>query len=106
MTADRSIETHSLQWRGVGLEITFERNWLGMERAHQFVTAHLTVTAKTPGRAPLPITETGYRSHFVHPDDVAEAGGPVAYVTEWLNYEAESAGWKAHEQVRRQLSLF
>lgn len=33
---------------------------------------------------PHPISETGYRSHFVHPQHIEEEGGPVAHVQAWL----------------------
>ena len=106
MSAERSIEIHALLWRGVEIEITYEASWLGMDPSREFATAHLTVTAKSPERARLPITETGYRSHFIQAEEIAEAGGPVAYVTEWLDHMARSREWIAYEQSSRQLSLF
>lgn len=106
MTAERSIEVHALHWRGVDIEITFERDWLSIAREHDLATAHLTVTAIQPKRAPLPITETGYRSHFLHFEEVDQAGGPTAYVETWLNDMARSREWLAYETVSRQLSLF
>lgn len=106
MTAARIVETHALLWRGVELQITFEPNWLQMPRSEERRVAHLTVTARLPERARLPITETGYRSHFLHPNEVADASGPVAYVEAWLNHMAGSREWIAYEQASRQLSLF
>ncbi|RYG88942.1 MAG: hypothetical protein EON59_02795 [Alphaproteobacteria bacterium] len=106
MAAERNIEVHALHWRGVNLEITFEANWLGMDPAREFATAHLTVTAKRPERVRLPISETGFRSHFVHADEVVEGGGPVAYVQAWLDYMARSREWLAQVQANRQLTLF
>jgi hypothetical protein len=35
-------------------------------------------------RAPHPISETGYKSHFIRPEHIVEEGGPVAYVIAWL----------------------
>lgn len=102
MTAERSIEVHALHWRGVDIEITFERHWLGIPR--RIADAHLTVTAK--GRRPLPITETGYRSHFLAADEIDTAGGPVAYVATWLDTMSRSQEWITFEQASRQLSLF
>ena len=102
MAAERSIEVHALHWRGVDIEITFERHWLGIHR--HIADAHLTVTAK--GRHPLPITETGYRSHFLAADEIDTAGGPAAYVATWLNTMARSQQWITFEQASRQLSLF
>jgi hypothetical protein len=106
MTAERSIEVHALHWRGVDIEITFERDWLSIAREHDLAAAHLTVTAILPKRAPLPITESGYRSHFLHFEEVDQAGGPTAYVETWLNDMARSREWLAYETVGRQLSLF
>ncbi len=35
-------------------------------------------------RSPHPMSETGYRSHFCPRELVEEAGGPVDFVTAWL----------------------
>lgn len=106
MIAARSVEVHALLWRGVDIEISFERNWLGGDPNRPHATAHLTITAKVPDRARLPITETGFRSHFVPAYRIDEAGGPVAYVDAWVNDMARSREWIAYEQASRQLSLF
>jgi hypothetical protein len=106
MTAERVIETHTLLWRGVSLEITFERDWLGIASKYDLAASHLTVTAIEPKRAPLPITETGYRSHFLGFEDIDQVGGPVAYVKAWLDHMAQSREWIDHQQASRQLSLF
>lgn len=106
MAAERNIEVHALHWRGVDIEITFERHWLGIDPSRFGATAHLTMTAKTPDRARLPITETGYRSHFLAAEGTDAAGGPVAYVEAWLDHMARSREWTAYEQASRQLSLF
>jgi len=101
MAAERSIEVHALHWRGVDIEITFERHWLGIER--HIADAHLTITAA--GRQPLPITETGYRSHFLAADEIDNEGGPVAYVAAWLDTMARSQEWIAYWLASRQLLL-
>ncbi|MDI1328330.1 MAG: hypothetical protein PSV23_16180 [Brevundimonas sp.] len=106
MTAERSIEVHALHWRGVDIEITFERDWLSIAREHDLAASHLTVTALQPKRARLPITETGYRSHFLHFEDVDQAGGPATYVEAWLDQMAQSREWIDYEESSRQLSLF
>ena len=106
MTVERNIEVHALHWRGVDIEITFERDWLNIAREHELTASHLTVKAVQPNRAPLPITETGYRSHFLHFEDIDEAGGPVGYVRVWLDSMTHSREWLDHEKANRQLSLF
>lgn len=105
MTAERSIEVHALHWRGVDIAITFERNWLSIARGHSLAASHLTVTAIRPKRAPLPITQTGYRSRFLHFDEVDQAGGAVAYVEAWLDHYAKSREWIAVELASRQYLL-
>lgn len=98
-------ETFALQWRGIAIEIRYAGNWLNMA-AKGYDTAHIEVESLNPERAPLPITETGYRSHFTTATTVAAYGGPVALVTTWLEEEAASPAWKAHEARSRQLTLF
>ncbi|WP_254368252.1 hypothetical protein [Paracoccus sp. Z118] len=59
------------------------------------------IEMRSEGRTPLPVTETGYRSHFMSKGTVAEHGGAVAFVTAWLDHEAARTGWRG-----AQLSLF
>ena len=68
--------------------------------------AHLEVTTIYPMGAPLPITETGYRSHFIAASAIAAAGGPVAYLESWLTAESASPAWRHREQSALQLQLF
>ena len=56
--------------------------------------------------AQIPITETGYRSHFSPSGIVEEHGGPEAYVLAWLDHAAQSDAWKQKAEAARQLSLF
>jgi hypothetical protein len=86
------MEQHNITWRGIALTITFTPDWLS-------VADHLEI--ETEGRIPLPVTETGYRSHFVATGAVEAHGGPVAVVTDWLDHEARRTGWSGV-----QLSLF
>lgn len=69
-------------------------------------TAHLEIESIAPERAHLPITETGYRSHFTSFETVAAYGGLVAFVEAWLETESQAPDWRREEQQRRQLPLF
>lgn len=104
MTAPRTIEEHTAQWRGVALRITWEPHWLNSRALVQ--PGHLTITSTIPERAPLPITGTGYLSWFTSPALIAEAGGPVAFVLQWLDAEGDGAMWRQADADRRQLDLF
>ena len=59
-----------------------------------------------PKRASIPITETGYRSHFIDSEELSLAGGPVAFALARLDAEANSKEWQKREFVRRQGDLF
>ena len=85
-------EQHTITWRGIALTITFTLDWLS-------VADHLEF--ETDGRVPLPVTETGYRSHFMAKGSIESYGGPVAFVNDWLDSEAKRMRWSG-----AQLSLF
>ncbi len=101
---NRSIETFRIEWSGISIEIRWEPHWLNMDIGHD--TAHLEIESIDPERAHLPITETGYRSHFTSRDTVVAFGGPVAFVEAWLETESQAPDWRREEQERRQLTLF
>lgn len=86
------MEKHTIVWRAVHIEITYTPDKFG-------VVDHIEL--RTEDRAPLPVTETGYRSHFIGKGTVAHHGGAIAFVTRWLDHEAERTGWRG-----AQLSLF
>ena len=89
------IETYTLTWEGIEIELTYEpRKWN--------VIAHLEVRSTNPDRAPLPITETGYRSHFF-PCGTIEAhdGALIEQVTAWLDEAATSKEWQKYLEDAR-----
>ena len=96
---DRAIETHHIIWSGVVCRVSFVRNWM---YTSAFPRAHLQLESISPARAPLPMTETGYRSHFTSAEEIDAAGGPVAYALAWLEDAAKSPAWSK----TRQLDLF
>ena len=98
-------ELHRFDWNGILLEITYEPQWLPPGILGEDV-AHLEVRSIYPTDAPLPITETGYRLHFIAASAIAAAGGPVAYVDVWLTAESDAPAWREREQASRQLALF
>lgn len=89
---DKSLEKYNITWRGVEIDITYTPDKFGM-------VDHIEL--RTENKAPLPVTETGYRSHFMNKEAVAHHGGAVSFVTTWLDHKAERTGWS-----NAQLSLF
>ncbi|MFM9977022.1 MAG: hypothetical protein ACKVOP_03115 [Sphingomonadaceae bacterium] len=93
-------QTFRLLWQGIEIEIVYTpRRWS--------VIDHLDIRSVRPERAPLPITRTGYRSHFMQPGTIdAHGGDVVAQVMAWLDDEAGSSDWLTHIEATRQGTLF
>ena len=90
-----------LEWQGITLSVSCERDYATMRGM-----THLSIHVVEPSTAKLPITETGYRSHFLSEAEVAEFGGPLGYVRAWLDAEAAAPEWQSREAASRQLDLF
>lgn len=88
--SQNSYTEHPINWQGIAITVRYCRNWLS---AFENVR-HIEVVAES--KEPLPITESGYRSHFMIGDDeLAEFEGcPAAYVTAWLDHTAKSKKWQ------------
>lgn len=92
-TPNTIVET--IIWRGIHMEITHVNNYFsGMD--------HIEIRTKDR----IPITETGYKSHFFPSGGLGEFETAVDYVRAWLEHEAKSKAWKAQELASQQLSLF
>lgn len=78
------MEKHIITWRGIRIEIIFTPKQFG-------IVEHIELHSEN--RSALPVTETGYRSHFIPIGTVVHEGGPVAYVTAWLEFEVERTRW-------------
>ena len=89
-----------LVWRGVICKVVHTTNYIFPGQSH------LELTVLSTPRVPLPITRTGYISHFVAENAVTAAGGAVSYFLEWLDREATSKAWTRTEIASRQGDLF
>jgi len=97
---ERQPQSYRFTWQGIEIEATYTPLQWG-------VTAHLEIRSIAPERAPLPITTTGYRSHFMQPGTVEAHGGDVvAQVIAWLDEEAAKPEWRTYVDARRQGDLF
>ena len=99
------MQDFQIKWRGIEIRIRWEENWLNLS-SPKYDVAHLDIESILPCRARLPITYTGYKSHFTTPAEIKEYGGPVAFVTQWLNEAAKASNWKEEHANNQQLSLF
>ena len=90
-------------WNGITININWEPQWL---ESTSYDVAHLDIESVSPEREPLPITETGYLSHFTSSKNVNTYGGPAAFVLAWLEEAAKKRQWKMQYAATRQLALF
>lgn len=94
------IETYTLIWRNITIRATYQPSKWN-------VIAHLEIESIEPPRAPLPITDTGYLSHFHPIGTIEETGRSVEdTVIFWLNERARTKAWREYEERSRQGSLF
>jgi hypothetical protein len=84
----------------VRIRITHQRDYLVSG------TDHLSVDSLKPKKAPLPITATGYLSHFIPALQLVNAGGPVTFITAWLDRETKSKTWQKQVAAKVQGDLF
>jgi hypothetical protein len=83
-------QTHRFTWQGIEIEASYTPlKWN--------VIAHLEIRSVNPERQRLPITDTGYRSHFHSPGTIEANGGDVvAQVIAWLDEEAAKPAWRPY----------
>ncbi|MCB0518500.1 MAG: hypothetical protein H6577_09980 [Lewinellaceae bacterium] len=95
----------TLTWQGITVEISYGPDWSGsIRKIYGHPLAHLEIANQ--GRQKLPVTETGYRSHFIASSEVESFGGPEKYVGMWLDDATKSSGWQGHIKKSRQPTLF
>ncbi|UWR13357.1 hypothetical protein [Sulfitobacter mediterraneus] len=85
-----------LTWQDIPIAISVDAEWLGGDMVHLEFRAS----------EPLPITSTGYRSHFMARSAWEEIDDLAVHVLAWLDEKAQSKAWQNHRDARRQPSLF
>ena len=87
-----------IEWEGRLVRLSYNP-------AFSACTGHVEV--RSDDGEPLPITETGYRSHFFSwrddPPDLAEV---TEKVIAWFDEEACKPKWQSYLVTQKQLSLF
>ena len=93
----RQIE---IVWNGVRIGVTYAP-------VRFRIQSHIELRVLEPPEALIPVTETGYRSHFI-PLGTIEAfeGGLERYVRVWLDEAAQDPVWQRKRQQSLQLDLF
>lgn len=95
-----------IDWRN---PVTAETVHIRITHARDYLvtgTDHIEVESIKPKKAPLPITATGYLSHFIPALQLINAGGPVTFVTAWIDHEARGKSWQKQAATKAQGDLF
>lgn len=83
--------TSQIDWHGVAISVSYHR--------HQWSTFdHIEVNVIGDGI--IPITETGYRSHYLHSDVTDEYGGAVATCSRGLSTKLRPRNGKSAKRLR------
>lgn len=101
-TAKFNYEVQKITWQNIGIEIRYSSNWSIDDTGYGF--AHLEIVSDDQQK--LPITETGYRSHFLTPEEINARGGAVEYAIAWLSEASKQKDWQVYLESQRQLTLF
>ena len=97
MTDKTCDEELFLVWNGLDIRVTFSR-----EKEPSYINfVHIEIRCKEP----LPMTNTGYRSHFMQAEAFAEYDSLEVFIAAWLEEAAQSKDWKQIWEARQQLSF-
>lgn len=91
---------HWFTWRHLRLKLEETAHYT----AHGWTMLQLEVIAARD--VPCPVTSTGYLAHFLDADELAAAGGAVAFMTDWMGREAQTRRYQDAEFRWRQGDLF
>ena len=91
-------EISNITWEGRDIRLSYTPRWCAQ-------IDHVEV--QSIDRTPLPITETGYKSHFFGPvEPVMSMQEIEGMVIAWLDSEASNPAWQDYVLTTQQLSLF
>lgn len=92
--------THWFRWRHVTCKVIERPRYLG--DCDTLLELHIIAARDTP----VPITSTGYLAHFMATAALDHAGGPVAFLSTWMDREARCKDYQKAEFLWRQGDLF
>ena len=94
-----------INWQGYKIEVTCDASSYDLRCNKGPYMIHIELRTLEPERSPLPVTKTGYRSHFAHAEIVTEYDTIIAFVQAWLDHAAKNNSWKQVERAAQQLCL-
>jgi len=94
---DKTPQEQTIEWDGRTLRLSYSPEYWSD-------VAHLEIHSEDG--EPLPITETGYRSHFFLTNSPPDMEEIITFVIEWLNEEAKTKQWCTYIAQSQQMELF
>ena len=92
------MQERIITWEGREIRLSYTPRWCEQ-------IDHIEV--QSIDRSPLPITETGYKSHFFAPIEPTMTMDEIErMVIAWLDSEAAKPEWQSYLLNSQQLSLF
>ena len=102
-----NVMISQLTWSGISIEIEYTPSFSDIfEKIYGYKLAHIVIKTVDPDKSPLPITKSGYLSHFCPSHFVDNEGSPNDFVIAWLEESAKSYQWINYEAEARQGQLF
>ena len=96
---------YSFLWNGIEIHIRLNADFSASYR-HYYGQALAHLEIQSGNREPLPITETGYLSHWTLAENIDVFNSAAEYVRTWLDDAAKSTERKESQAQAMQLSLF
>lgn len=90
------VKTIEFLWHGIAITVSISHNFLNTGYHH----------IELRSDQPLPVTTTGYRSHFILLDQFEAFASLEQLVRLWLDDSAKSSEWIKAAEDQKQLRLF
>lgn len=96
-----------LKWRSYVIQVDFTKSYSrAFEEVYGYPMSHVEIRTVEPDLAPLPVSDTGYRSIFITLPKIENLGGVKTMITDYLDDAARNKSWKEQEEKARQYDLF
>ena len=81
----------ALRWQTHEITVSYQADWLGSGQWHIELRCS----------DPLPVTSTGYRSHFVPSGELEDEVAIRGFVVDWLDRAAQTPEWRRQQEESR-----
>ena len=96
----------TLVWENIKIQVLYNPDY---SEAHEEIMGWRLAHLEIKSDQKLPMTETGYRSHFAAASEIESYGTPIDFVKAWLAETSKRKEWQTYKKLKvqaQQLSLF